>query len=113
MRPLPPLGKHRRNHGTPMPQTILIVDDDPVQRRLLEAAITRTGMNVVTAPGGQPALDLINGPRGEQIMLMLLDLVMPDMDGLTVLAKMRATHPELPVIVLTAKGGIDSAVEAM
>src|SRR5580698_1239396 len=96
-----------------MAQTILIVDDDPVQRRLLEAAITRTGMNVVTAPGGQPALDLINGPRGEQIMLMLLDLVMPDMDGLTVMEKMRALHPDLPVIVLTAKGGIDSAVEAM
>ncbi len=44
---------------------------------------------------------------------MLLDLVMPDMDGLAVLAKLRGTHPELPVIVLTAKGGIDSAVEAM
>jgi DNA-binding NtrC family response regulator len=96
-----------------MAQTILIVDDDPVQRRLLEAAIARSGLNVVTAPGGQPALDLINGPRGDQIMLMLLDLVMPDMDGLTVLAKLRTTHPELPVIVLTAKGGIDSAVEAM
>jgi DNA-binding NtrC family response regulator len=96
-----------------MAQTILIVDDDPVQRRLLEAAITRSGHNVVTAPGGQPALDLLNGPRGEQIAIVLLDLVMPDMDGLTVLAKLRGTHPNLPVIVLTAKGGIDSAVEAM
>ena len=44
---------------------------------------------------------------------MLLDLVMPDMGGLEVLAKLRPTNPELPVIVLTAKGGIDSAVEAM
>jgi DNA-binding NtrC family response regulator len=96
-----------------MTQTILIVDDDPVQRRLLEAAITRSGMHVVTAPGGGPALDLVLGPRGEQISLVLLDLVMPDMDGLTVLAKLRATHADLPVIVLTAKGGIDSAVEAM
>jgi len=96
-----------------MAQTILIVDDDPVQRRLLEAAISRSGMNVVTAPGGNPALDLINGPRGDQIALMLLDLVMPDMDGLEVLAKLRVIHPDLPVIVLTAKGGIDSAVEAM
>jgi len=96
-----------------MAQTILVVDDDPVQRRLLEAAISRGGMNVVTAPGGQPALDLINGPRGDQITLMLLDLVMPDMDGLEVLTKLRATNPDLPVIVLTAKGGIDSAVEAM
>ncbi|HEV2563318.1 MAG TPA: sigma-54 dependent transcriptional regulator [Rhizomicrobium sp.] len=96
-----------------MAQTILIVDDDPVQRRLLEAAISRAGMNVVTAPGGGPALDLILGPRGDQISLVLLDLVMPDMDGLSVLTKLRASHPDLPVIVLTAKGGIDSAVEAM
>jgi DNA-binding NtrC family response regulator len=96
-----------------MAQTILIVDDDPVQRRLLDAAISRAGMTVITAPGGGPALDLVTGPRGEQIALMLLDLVMPDMDGLEVLAKLRVTHPDLPVIVLTAKGGIDSAVEAM
>jgi len=96
-----------------MAQTILIVDDDPVQRRLLEAAITRSGMSVVTAPGGQPALDILNGPRGDQFALVLLDLVMPDIDGLTVLTRLRATHNELPVIVLTAKGGIDSAVDAM
>src|SRR3977135_4196744 len=96
-----------------MAQTILVVDDDPVQRRLLETAITRSGMHVVTAPGGAPALELINGPRGEQIALMLLDLVMPDMGGLEVLAKLRPSNPDLPVIVLTAKGGIDSAVEAM
>ena len=96
-----------------MAHTILVVDDDPVQRRLLEAAITRSGMHVVTSPGGGPALDLINGPRGEQIALVLLDLVMPDIGGLDVLAKLRPTNPDLPVIVLTAKGGIDSAVEAM
>lgn len=96
-----------------MAQTILIVDDDPVQRRLLETAISRSGMTVVTAPGGGPALDLINGPKGEQIALILLDLIMPDIDGLEVLSKVRVSHPDLPVIVLTAKGGIDSAVEAM
>jgi len=96
-----------------MAQTILIVDDDPVQRRLLEAAISRSGMTVITAPGGGPALDLVCGPKGDQIALILLDLVMPDIDGLEVLTKVRVDHPDLPVIVLTAKGGIDSAVEAM
>src|SRR5580698_6330759 len=99
--------------ASPMAQTILIVDDDPVQRRLLEAAISRSGMSVVTAPGGGPALDILNGPRGDQFALVLLDLVMPDIDGLTVLTRLRASHSELPVIVLTAKGGIDSAVDAM
>ncbi len=96
-----------------MVQTILVVDDDPVQRRLQEAVITRSGMAVITAPGGQPALDLVKGPRGKEISLILLDLVMPDMDGLDVLAKLRPTHPELPVIVLTARGGIEAAVQAM
>ena len=96
-----------------MAQTILVVDDDPVQRRLLETAISRNGMHVVTAPGGTPALELIGGPRGDQISLVMLDLVMPDMGGVEVLSKLRPIHPDLPVIVLTAKGGIDSAVEAM
>jgi DNA-binding NtrC family response regulator len=96
-----------------MTHTILIVDDDPVQRRLLEAAITRGGMAAASAPGGQPALDLLGGPRASHFALVLLDLVMPDVDGLTVLSRAKAGHPDLPVIVLTAKGGIDSAVEAM
>ena len=96
-----------------MAQTILVVDDDPVQRRLLEAAITRLGLTVVTAPGGGPALDLLLSPRGDSISLVMLDLVMPDIDGIEVLTKLRATNQEFPVIVLTAKGGIDSAVEAM
>ena len=96
-----------------MSQTILIVDDDPVQRRVLEAAITRQGLTVVTAPGGGPALDLLFSPRAESISLVLLDLVMPDVDGIEVLTKLRAVNQETPVIVLTAKGGIDTAVDAM
>jgi DNA-binding NtrC family response regulator len=96
-----------------MTQTILIVDDDPVQRRLLESCISRSGHQTLTAPGGGPALELLLSPKGEQISLVLLDLIMPDVDGIQVLTKLRATNPDLPVIVLTAKGGIDSAVEAM
>lgn len=92
---------------------ILIVDDDPVQRRLLEAAIARLGYGVLTAPGGEPALNLLLSPRVETIALVLLDLVMPDVDGIAVLTQLRAVNQQLPVIVLTAKGGIDSAVEAM
>ncbi|MGH6828493.1 MAG: sigma-54-dependent transcriptional regulator [Rhizomicrobium sp.] len=96
-----------------MAPTILVVDDDPVQRRLLEATITRSGMGVIIAPGGRPALDLIDGPRRGEIDLVLLDLIMPDIGGLDVLARLRPRHPELPVIVLTAKGGIEAAVQAM
>jgi len=95
-----------------MPQ-ILIVDDDPVQRRLLETAVTRLGLAARTAPGGGPALDLLLSPKAGGISLVLLDLIMPDVGGIDVLTKLRAVNAELPVIVLTAKGGIDSAVEAM
>ena len=96
-----------------MSQTVLIVDDDPVQRRLLEAAITRMGMQTMAVAGGAPALEVLLSPKGEQISLMMLDLMMPDMDGIEVLTKLRAVNQTLAVIVLTAKGGIDSAVEAM
>src|SRR6266566_4920678 len=97
----------------PMTQTVLIVDDDPVQRRLLEACISRVGLETWTAPGGGPALDLLFSPKAEQVSLVLLDLVMPDIDGIQVLTKLRAVNQDKAVIVLTAKGGIDSAVEAM
>ena len=96
-----------------MVQTILVVDDDPVTRRLLEAAITRCGLTVVTASGGGPALDLLLSPRGKTISLMLLDLVMPDIDGIEVLTKLRAVNQKLPVIVVTAKGRIGSKAKAM
>ena len=90
-----------------MAQTILVVDDDPVQRRLLETAIGRSGMQVVTAPGGQPALDLVNGPRGEQITLVLLDLVMPDMGGGELAEHLRELHPDLPILYMSGYTGTD------
>jgi DNA-binding NtrC family response regulator len=96
-----------------MSQTVLIVDDDPVQRRLLETAVGRMGLQTATAAGGGLALELLLSPKGEQISLMLLDLMMPDVDGIEVLTKLRAVNQSVAVIVLTANGGIDSAVEAM
>ena len=96
-----------------MAHTTLIVDDDPTQRRLLQAQAEKCGIQVLTASSGQEALDVLNGPKGAQVSLVLLDLVMPGMDGLTVLGNLRPTHPTLPVIVLTAQGGVDTAVAAM
>ena len=95
-----------------MPQTILIVDDDPTQRRLLETLIGRFGYEAVSAAGGQQAADLLLAPQS-RIDLVLLDLVMPDIGGLDVLERIRPQRPHLPVIVLTAHGGIDMVVKAM
>jgi DNA-binding NtrC family response regulator len=96
-----------------MAERVLIVDDDPVQRRLIEAIVVRFGYEAVTADGGQPALALLAGPDGGRIDAMVLDLVMPDLDGLGVLARMREAGIAIPVIVETAHGGIDNVVSAM
>lgn len=96
-----------------MTQSILIVDDDPVQRRLIETPIQKAGFETLQAASGRMALEVLNAPEGQKIALVILDLVMPDMDGIEVLEQLRPTHPQLPVIVLTAHGGIDHAVKAM
>ena len=95
-----------------MSEVVLIVDDDPVQRRLLETAIQRFGYLTIVAEGGDAAVKLLTCPD-TRIDAMVLDLVMPDLDGLGVLAFMRETGLNIPVIVQTAHGGIDNVVSAM
>jgi DNA-binding NtrC family response regulator len=96
-----------------MTTTILIADDDPVQRRLLEAMVRRFGYDVRTADGGAAAMQMLGGPEGEAIDLLILDLVMPGMDGMGVLAAMREKSLVRPVIVQTAHSSIETVVAAM
>jgi DNA-binding NtrC family response regulator len=92
---------------------ILIVDDDPVQCRLLEGMLQKFGYETLTRDNGDAALALLNAPEGARIDCVILDLVMPNLDGLGVLAKMRQAGIAVPVIVQTAHGGIDNVVSAM
>src|SRR5262247_3804000 len=94
-----------------MPERVLIVDDDPVQRRLIENMVTRAGHEAVIADGGDAAVALLTG--ADRFDAVVLDLVMPDLDGLGVLAKMRDASLTTPVIVQTAHGSIDNVVTAM
>jgi DNA-binding NtrC family response regulator len=96
-----------------MSQVVLVVDDDPVQRRLIENMVQRFGYQAITAEGGDAAAKLVCGPEGARIDCMILDLVMPDLDGMGVLARMRDAGRNIPVIVQTAHGGIDNGVSAM
>jgi DNA-binding NtrC family response regulator len=96
-----------------MTERVLIVDDDPVQRRLVETMVNRFGYEAVIAVGGDAAVALLSGSDGPRIDCVVLDLVMPDLDGLGVLAKMREAGVNLPVIVQTAHGGIDNVVSAL
>ena len=92
---------------------ILIVDDDPVQCRLLEGMLQKFGYETVILDGGDAALALLTGADGARIDCMILDLVMPNLDGLGVLARLRQAAITVPVIVQTAHGGIDNVVSAM
>jgi len=96
-----------------MSTTILIADDDPVQRRLLENAVSKLGFNVRTAEDGVQALEVLKGAENSSISLVILDLVMPELDGMGVLAAMREQGLERPVIVQTSKGSIEAVVSAM
>jgi DNA-binding NtrC family response regulator len=95
-----------------MAERILVVDDDPVQRRLVENMVTRFGYEVVTLDGGDAAVNMLRDPAAA-IDGVILDLVMPDLDGLGVLAKLREHDVTTPVIVQTAHGGIDNVISAM
>jgi len=92
---------------------ILIVDDDPVQRRLLESMLQKLGYEAVVLDNGEAALALLSSPEGDRIDCLILDLVMPNLDGLGVLARLRQSGIKLPVIVQTAHGGIDNVISAM
>src|SRR5512143_2351247 len=89
---------------------LLVVDDDEGLRSFLEAALTREGHQVTLAVDGEDALRQLDAAGFD---LVLTDLRMPGVDGLAVLQHVRAEHPGTQVILLTAHGTVETAVEAM
>jgi DNA-binding NtrC family response regulator len=92
---------------------VLLVDDDPVQRRLTEAMLRRFEYDVALAEDGEAALRVLDGSDGAGIGLIVLDLVMPGLDGMGVLTRLKERGSTVPVIVQTAQGSIDAVVSAM
>ena len=89
---------------------LLIADDDQVARDLLAEALGREGYRVGVAAGGEECLRLAEaGPYD----MALVDLRMPDLDGLTVLKRLSVIQPGLPVVILTAFAAIETAIEAV
>ncbi len=89
---------------------ILIADDDPVARDLLAEVLAKEGYRVRAAAGGRECLELA---RSGPVDLALLDLRMPDLDGLEVLRQIQALHPGVPVLILTAFATLETAIEAI
>ncbi|HLX64319.1 MAG TPA: sigma 54-interacting transcriptional regulator [Planctomycetota bacterium] len=94
----------------PSRKRILILDDEQAIQRLLKLVLESEGYEVVTTDDGRLALDIL---RTQPIDLIIQDLRMPKMDGLQFLRQLKDQNPELPSIVLTAYGTLETAVEAM
>src|SRR2546425_12642912 len=90
--------------------TVLVVDDEPSVRALLTDALQIEGFKVVTAASGLTALDHV---ASRTFSSAILDIRMPELDGMETLRRLRELAPRLPVIVLTGYGDIPSAVETM
>src|SRR6266849_4315258 len=93
-----------------MADRVLVVDDEQSLRKVLAATLQREGYEVTVCGDGEEAIAALERDGAD---VVVTDLVMPRMDGLTLLRKVVARHPDVPVIVVTAHGRIDSAVEAM
>src|SRR4030088_413307 len=96
-----------------MAASILIADDDPVQRRLVENMVQKCGYETIVVDSGDAAIAMLSSPDAQVIDAVVLDLVMPGIDGMGVLAKIREAGLNIAVIVQTAHGGIDNVVSAM
>ena len=95
-----------------MVKRVLIVDDDPAQRRILEETVKRFGFETRSTNSGEQAIETLEGAERNSISLVLLDLVMPGIGGMAVLEHFKGrTSP--PIIVLTANGSVDAAVGAI
>ena len=96
-----------------MAASILIADDDAVARRLVENMVQKCGYETLVVDSGDAAIARLTAPDAPVIDAVVLDLVMPGLDGMGVLAKIREAGLSVPVIVQTAHGGIDNVVSAM
>jgi len=94
----------------PERKQVLIVDDEPNLRKILSAQLSRDGYDVMTANDGEEGLSAL---KDHHIDLVITDLKMPKVDGMTLLKKALEEDPELPVVLITAHGTIDTAVEAL
>jgi len=89
---------------------VLVVDDEESVRNLLQRILTEAGYNVVTAANGQEALDKVTELN---IQAVLLDIKMPGMSGMEVLRQLAGGRPDICVVMATAVGDVQTAVEAM
>lgn len=91
-------------------ETLLVVDDDPFMRELLLESLTEAGYAVIAARDGRQALDRLNR---DEFQIALVDLSLPDMDGMEVVDSLLDGVPNAQIIIMTGYPSIASAIEAL
>ena len=89
---------------------VLVADDEPNLRRVLQAQLRRDGYDVIAVADGQAALDAL---EEHHVDVIITDLRMPELDGMQLLERVTVSHPDVPVIMITAHGTVDTAVQAL
>ncbi|WP_027185753.1 response regulator [Desulfovibrio inopinatus] len=89
---------------------VLVVDDEAYFLELFSNRFRRRGINVLTASSGQQALEVLDA---ERVNVVILDVLMPGMDGIETLKKIKKLHPHLEVIMLTGHGSVDMGLKGM
>jgi two-component system nitrogen regulation response regulator NtrX len=92
-----------------MPATLLVVDDEPQILQVVSGILQDEGFEVLTAPDGETALKTVSDGTPD---LVLLDIALPGKDGLEILRELKARHPALPVVMISAYGSVENAVKA-
>ena len=90
--------------------TVLVVDDDQANLESVARIFQKEGLQTLTAGGGQAAVELLRRP---EVSVMVTDLMMPGLDGQGLLRTARAMRPDGEVVLMTAYGTVETAVDAM
>ncbi|WP_243382939.1 response regulator [Geothrix alkalitolerans] len=92
---------------------ILLIDDDPSVLEMVQSALAHYGMEVHGYPDAAQALELLQNPKAPPFDLVISDINMEGMDGFEVVHKVKASHPHLPVVLMTGQASVDYAIQAM
>ena len=90
---------------------VMLVDDEEAFVQTMEKRITRRGLSVVTASSGRKALEVIK--RSKDLDVVILDVKMPEMDGIETLKRIKSDYPLVEVVMLTGHATVESAIEGM